>query len=125
MTSVHHIAGRLRLKFPELKNRRDLSHAVEKAIRALPMVRLAQVNVVTGSLLIHYYARGTQQTILLQSIQDILANQFGLRLPDKHAGKSTANVSRSDSNVLAERLTEMIVEKMMERSALALLGLLI
>lgn len=125
MISTHHITGRLRLKFPELKSRRDLSHAVEKAIRALPTVRLVQVNAVTGSVLIHYDARGTQQTILLNAVQDILANQFGLVFSNGSSGKNAANSPHFHSNVLVERMTEMIVEKFVERSALALLGLLI
>lgn len=126
MTSVHHITGRLRLKFPELRSRRDLSHAVEKAIRTLPMVRLVQVNSVTGSLLIHYDARGTQQAILLKAIQDVLANQFGLIFSnDNSAAKAAANAMHFHSNALVDRMTGMIVDKIVERSALAILGLLI
>lgn len=125
MTSIHHTAGRLRLKFLELKSRRDLCHAVEKAIRTLPMIRLVQANAVTGSLLIHYDARGTQQAILLKSIQNTLASQFGLIFSCDNPGKTAAETSRFHSNALAERMTEMIVEKIMERSASTLLGLLI
>jgi len=122
MTAVHHITGRLRLRFIELKSRRDLCHAVEKAIRTLPMVRLVQANAVTGSLLIHYAARGTQQAILLKQIRNILAHQFGFAFSSDRFGKTTAS---APSNALVERMTNMIVEKIVEQSAWTLLGLLI
>jgi len=129
MTFFHQIPGRLRLKFPELKSRKDLCQAVEKAIRTLPMVRLVQVNVVTGSLLVHYDGRGAQQSNLLKAIQDILCNQFGLVLPNAGPEKTAANDSHGQNNALAnalvERVSDMIVEKIVERSALALLGILI
>ena len=125
MTAVHHITGRLRLRFIELKNRRELCHAVEKAIRTLPMVRLVQANAVTGSLLIHYDARGTQQAILLKQIHNILAHQFGFAFSSDRFGKTTASAPCYDSNSLVERMTNMVVEKVVEQSALTLLGLLI
>lgn len=125
MTFVHHVTGRLRLKFPELKNRRALCQAVEKSIRTLPMVRLVQANAVTGSLLIHYDARGTQQAILLRSIQDTLADRFGLEFPNNSSEKNAADDSHFLNDAIAERMTKMIIDKIVERSALALIGLLI
>lgn len=125
MTSVHQIAGRLRLKFPQLKNRTQLAGAIEMSIRSLPTVRLAHANTITGSLLIHYDARGAQQVILLKTIQDVLHRQFGLAISSDIPAKPAANSMRFHGNPIADRVADMIIEKIIERSALALLGVLI
>lgn len=125
MNFVHHIDGRLRLKFPELRNRIHVVKAVEKAIRQLPTVRLVQANAVTGSLLIHYDARGKEQTNLLEAIEDVLSNRFGLDVFNRVSRMAVRRSLPSHGNPIADRVVDMMIEKIVERSALALLGVLL
>jgi hypothetical protein len=124
MRYVHHIGGRLRLKFPELKNQALLAKSVEQAIRRYPTVRLVQVNAVTGSVLIHYDACGKEQVALLDSIEDALANQFSLKLPDRNVSKADAPFPVSQHHPVADKIVDIMIEKIVERSALALFGVL-
>lgn len=125
MNCIHHMAGRLRLKFPELKGLAKFADAVEKAIRQLPTVRLVQANSLTGSLLIHYDARGEEQTTLLQAIEDILTNRFGLALSKGISRTSSLRSLPAYDNPIADRAVNMMIEKIVERSTLALLGVLL
>lgn len=76
MSCVQHVAGRLRLKFPQLKNRPDLAGSVETASRQLDGVVIARINTVTGSLLIHYDAKEAKQEKFFTSIEHT-NRQFG------------------------------------------------
>lgn len=125
MNSVQHIAGRLRLKFPELKNKNNHARAVEKAIRQMPSVRLVQANAITGSILIHYDARGAQQVGLLDNIEAVLTKRFGLRLSYKLSNIPTAAALPFESHAMTGRVVDMMIDKIVERSALALLGVLL
>jgi hypothetical protein len=124
MNNVHHRPGRLRLKFPELKNRPDLAKGLEAAMRELNSVRLLQTNAYTGSLLMHYTARGQQEQDLLDDVGRII-RQLGISSPeDKHGASQPAPLPASADRVI-ETLVGMAVEKYLERYALNLLYVLL
>lgn len=127
---IHHIAGRLRLKFSQLKNRPDLAHATEIAIRKLYGVISAETNVITGSLLIRYDTQDTDCSTLLAAL-DRTFKQFDL----SSAQKTPAIVHvQSNSNIPAppripsthtETMLNMLIEKCIERSVVVVLGALL
>jgi hypothetical protein len=120
MGHVHHLAGRLRLRLPELERDAALSRSVEQAMRALPDVRLAQVNPVTGSLLIHYEVRGAREAALLRAIEAACAR---LRLPAPAVSHPGQRAPRRCAAF--DALLERTLQRCMERAALALVGALL
>ena len=128
MTHVHHIAGRLRLKFPDLRNRRELAGPMEKALRRLQDVKLAQINTVTGSLLVHYDVRGKREQDLLRAVEEVY-RRFGLSLPVvRYARRDSMEpcaLASHGANDLLGTLVGMAIEKCVQRSAVALVAALL
>jgi hypothetical protein len=124
MNNVHHRPGRLRLKFPELKNRPDLAKGVESTMRELNGVGLVQTNTFTGTLLIHYTARGQQEQELLDHIGRKTL-QLGISLRDDKTGASQHAPLPASANHIVETLVGMAIEKCLERYGLNLLSVLL
>jgi hypothetical protein len=111
---MHHIPGRLRLKFEQLKKRPDLTAAIEKEIGKLAGVTDVQARALTGSLLIRYDAAVLEREKLFSLLENVFRN----------AGLSFAYAPRA-TDAVADKLVDMMVEKCLERSALMLLGALL
>lgn len=122
MSAVHHMPGRLRLKSSKLKNCPDLANAAMKPIFRLDGVKFVRVNVITGSLLIHYEAHGARQHVLLTAIDDI-NRELGLERETPMLNFATA--PSASANPLVDRFLDRVIEKALERSALPLLGALL
>lgn len=120
MSAIQHMPGRLRLKFPQLKNRPDLADAAIKAIRRLQGIRLVQANVFTGSLLIHYDVRGGKQG-LLAAIDEI---NRGLGLESSPAVRPV-RASPSLGDQVIDRLIRIAIGKALQGSRLAFLSVLL
>lgn len=121
MSYVHHIAGRVRFKFPQLKNQPDLAVSVEKSLRRLDGVKLVQINPVTGSLLIHYDAHDARQKELLDVVEQV-TRQFGLGHPAIGQKRLHPASSASGTEQVVDKFIGLMIEKALERSALALVG---
>lgn len=120
--TVHHTPGRLRIKFSQLRHRPDLARQAESRISAIHGVRSAQVSTVTGSLLVRYDPRAAHPDQLFSSL-DQMCSQLGLF--GMQAGCSQTTQLDPLSAKVAGKLMDMVVEKCVERSALALLGVLL
>jgi hypothetical protein len=127
---IHHVAGRLRLKFPQLKNRPSLVATTEAAILKLRGVTSAEVNIITGSLLIRYDPRNTNSEILLAALNKTF-KQLGLSSTDSMAHTSHSQVReqapavRNNSSQHSDMLLNMLIEKCIERSVVVVLGALL
>jgi hypothetical protein len=126
MTYIHHVPGRLRLQAPQLKgNRRMAQIALDKAV-AIPGVFEARVSAVTGSLVITYDKRGLTPAALWQSLFEsgIVSGpnpiEEGMPVTRVKVGPHTA----ADRN-LARLVAGIILESLLQRSAVALMGALI
>ena len=54
---VHHVPGRLRIRIPEIKRNEANARTFTAKVIAIPGVRSAEANMLTGSLLVHYDTR--------------------------------------------------------------------
>jgi hypothetical protein len=124
MNNVHHRPGRLRLKFPELKNRPDLGKGLESAMRKLNGVSLVQANTFTGTFLIHYTARGQREQDLLDNVGRI-TRQLGISSPDHKRGASQQAPLPASASGIVETLLGMAIEKSLQRYGMNLLSALL
>lgn len=127
MSTIHHTPGRVRFKFSELKNQPRLAGAVERSIRGLNGIKLVQTNMITGSLLIHYEPRGEQEKALLFTIGQI-HRHFGLTSAAKIESIVDAkprNAPCAHADTWVDAFVGMVIEKVLQRSAMALVGALL
>ncbi len=127
MLYIHHVPGRLRLQMPQLKgNRREAEAALDDAI-AIPGVSEARVSAVTGSLVITYDKQKLAPAVLWQSLceRGIVSGQLPIQegVPVTRA-RIGPSVTASDKS-LDKLIIGIIVESLLERSAVALVGALI
>ena len=105
--AVHHVAGRLRIRNPNIKgSARDTARYCD-VVRCLPGVHAVKGRAVTGSVIIEYDPFVTRPEQLL-----VLLGAKGL------AGKGI-------TEKVAERVGQALVERLIERSASVLIAALI
>lgn len=127
---IHHIPGRIRIKCPEIRGNAERACALDAVLRNRPGVVELTVKTVTGSLLIKFEPSQTSAEELLTAVHEAsfgtwqppslptpthvepIGSFFGKRL--RRAGK---RVSKTVASVL--------LEKALERSAVALIGALL
>ncbi len=110
---IHHIPGRLRLKLDQIKRQPLQARKIQAAIGSIDGVLAVSVNVTTGSVLIRYEAARINGESLLRTMRET-----GL-LPPPQAREPQR---RHASSPVAEKVADMLVEKLIERSAIALIG---
>jgi hypothetical protein len=126
MTYIHHVPGRLRLQTPQLKgNRRAAESALDKAV-AITGVLEARVSAVTGSLLITYDNRELTPAALWQSLckSEIVSGPSPIdeSVPVTRAWIGSPNAASEKG--LGGLVAGIIVERLLERSAVVLVGAL-
>lgn len=126
---IHHTPGRLRTVWPHLKNDPAQAKAAEAALCRIEGVISAKASALTGNLFIRYDAGHTRLDALLESVQraeqahgsrDAMlrsghAQQRAVRRPASH-------VPHAAAGKLGGMLLGMLVEKCLERSAIALVA---
>jgi hypothetical protein len=121
----HHLPGRLRLRFPQLKGRPAHAARITAAIVRIDAVVSADANMVTGGLLIIYDAERADASGLWGALRDVLAIH-GLSGP---AERPQAQPGRSGGagvvDKVADKVVGALIEKLVERSALALVATLL
>lgn len=124
MNYVHHVPGRLRLRSPLIKGDPGRAKAACATVTALPGVRAAKASTVTGSLTILYDPALTGAATVAEALH------AGGHLPE--CPQVSAEI-RIDLDAAASMLGEKVgqaalsfaIEKVMERSALAVFAALI
>jgi hypothetical protein len=127
MLYIHHVPGRLRLQTPQVKGNGPVAEAARDAANAIPGVSEARVSAVTGSLVITYDQRELTPATLWQALcerglasgplliqEGVPVTRARIGVPKGAAGKSWV-----------ELLAGIILDRLLERSAVALLGALI
>jgi hypothetical protein len=121
---VHHIPGRLRIKSAWLKRNEARAQRVRDLLGAIEGVNSAQANTVTGSLLISYDPDSTSPDALLQILKGAGCCAGSLVLPNRETSVADRVVDSlsGTGDAFGKAVVGVLVEKMVERSAVALIG---
>lgn len=122
---THHVPGRLRMRFPQLKRCDARAAQVAASIRQLAGVVNVDANTVTGGMLIFYDVNKAETTGLWQSLSVALAAHGLSGHADARAPQLPAAAASTVADKLAEKLVGALVDKLVERSALALVAALL
>lgn len=124
-TYSHHISGRLRTRYPQLKNNPARARVVEAAIRKIDGVLSVEASTVTGSLLVRYDPCVDRREALLDMLYRA-KQQLGLIQAQRAPVPAPKSVAKASlANTLAEKAFDMMVEKCIERSTYALFAALL
>lgn len=128
VTYVHHVPGRLRLRLGRLKANEPAAQAACEALRPLPGVTHVESNPATGSVTIRYDSRESA----LDAVWKVLHREGLVASPVPDLGvpveTGPARGVTTGSRIVggaAEAVIGFLVEKLLERSAIALIGALI
>jgi hypothetical protein len=116
--AVHHCRGRLRVKSALLKGRPVRAEALRKLVLSMRGVASAQANPITGSVVVCYRPDLTSPKVIFRKLERA---GYG-SLVDGSLGQGGET---SPSARLAKAVLGAAVEKLVERSARALLSALI
>jgi copper chaperone CopZ len=114
---IHHVSGRLRLKLAQVRKQPQRAQEVEAAICRIRGVTAVEASTVTGSVLIRYDAAEVDVGTIMNSM--------------KEAGLAAAGAEnglmhhKSSASPLAGKVVDVLVERLIERSAVALIGALL
>jgi Heavy metal associated domain 2 len=126
MTYIHHVPGRLRLQTPRLKGNRRVAQAALDTAIGITGVLEARVSAVTGSLLITYDKRELTPEVLWQCLckSGIVSGPSPIEesVPVTRAWIGPPNVASEKG--FGGLVAEIILERLLERSAVALVGAL-
>jgi hypothetical protein len=121
----HHLPGRLRLRFPQLKNRPTYAAQLTASIARIDGVVSVDANVITGGLLIFYDleradSSGLWHALSATLVAHDLSGQVNQQLPQPRAPGASKMVDK-----VADKVVGSLVEKLVERSAVALIASLL
>ncbi|MGD2075138.1 MAG: heavy-metal-associated domain-containing protein [Gammaproteobacteria bacterium] len=121
---VHHVPGRLRIKSDCLKRNEARAGEVRKLLRDHEGVVSVLTNTVTGSLLIGYDPGQVQPDQLIQALKRAGCCADSTRLPDTAApwAHRLSSSLAGAGQTAGKAVVGVLVEKMVERSAIALIG---
>jgi hypothetical protein len=122
MERVHHISGRLRLRLPRLRQRAASAQRLEIEVSKCRGIVFAKASSATGSLLIRYDSSRVTLEALLDVVRTAAAQ---LDLLDAPRPAQAMSASPAVKSVLADKLVDLVVGKLVERSAIALVGALL
>lgn len=117
---VHHVPGRLRIKAPHLKRNERQASAMQQALDNARGVVNAEVNTLTGSVVINYDHNVTTP----HHIWDHLRHHglIETKLALDHAGDAVSHTIHKTAAAAGKFATGFVLEKVLERSAVALIG---
>ena len=111
---IHHIEGRLRIRLPELRHSPHNVAEIARAISGIHGVRAVDMKPLTCGVVIHYDPLQTDLGALRGALSDALQCQ-DLPLP----------LAPAASSPVCDKMLGTLLEKLIERAALALVGALI
>lgn len=125
MTSLsQQFPGRLRLRFPQLRGAPLAAAEVAAALRQVAGVVAVEASPLTGSLLVSYRIDGQAEARLLPALRQVLA-RHGLSCNQERSRRQGSGRASPAVDALAAKLTGAVVDKLVERSALALVAALL
>ena len=126
MLYIHHVPGRLRLQISTLKSNQSLAQATLNNISAITGVLDARVSVVTGSLIITYDKQRLSAAALWQALchRGLVCGPLPIREDVAVTRVRIDSPVAADEMSLAKLIIRLIVERLLERWAMALVGAL-
>lgn len=123
---VHHVPGRLRVRAPELRRNEERAREVSALLASMDGVLEQDINTMTGSLVVRYDRDVTAPARLLAALHadGHLHKLLDVDNRGTHAGDLSARLSKTGSNV-GKAMMGVLIEKAVERSAVALIGALL
>ena len=118
---VHHVPGRMRIRTPLLKRNEKRAQAVRALVTAQTGVKTADVNTVTGSVVIHYDPKRTTSTALF----DLLKQEGCAGAADHTAATGIVSRGNALSPGAGKAVIGVVVENLLKHSATALVAALI
>jgi copper chaperone CopZ len=128
---IHHVPGRLRVKFSWLRRNEVQAIAIQAQLEALEGVNRVDINLTTGSIVVLYRQEGTAlQAIIMLLCYCSAYQQQVVALPVVAASfPSLPKKSKYTADYVGEafisNVLEMMIETMVKRSAKALVGALL
>lgn len=117
---IHHVPGRLRIKSRALKGKQSSTQEVIRCLNSMDGIVRSQVNPVTGSMLVFY----NPQMVAVEPILDVLKEHGLVATPDATAQMRSAKGEKLSGygDMVLKAIAGAVVEKVAERSAVALIG---
>jgi Heavy metal associated domain 2 len=126
MLYIHHVPGRLRLQMSRLKSNHSLAEATRRNVSIIADILDARVSTVTGSLIITYDEQRLTPAALWQSLCDrgIVWGPLPIRDDVPVTRVRIESPVAADDMGLGKLVIRLVVERLLERSAIALVGAL-
>lgn len=117
---VHHVPGRLRVKCLLLKGNASSAEAVMQLLNAEDGISSCEVNLITGSVLVRY----DETTTSAYRVLDLLAQggYIGAGVELHAQGQSREETVSGVGKMVSKAVMDALVERLVERSAVALVG---
>lgn len=126
--NIHHLRGRLRLRFSNLKNNLEQLTGVIETLRGVAGVAAIEASPYTGGMLIHYDQAAGDTRRFWDDIEAGLA-LHGLHHDPRPLRRQNAPGAPGRGRALApgvaDTLVDKLVDKLIERSAVALVAALL
>lgn len=125
MLYIHHVPGRLRLQISRLKSNQSLADVTLDNVSAISGVLDARVSIITGSLIVTYDKQRLTPAALWQSLCDrgVVCGPLPMRDDVPVTRVRIASPTANDES-LGKLVIRLIAERLVERSAIALVGAL-
>ncbi len=119
---IHNVPGRLRLRTPLVKGNRASAKHVEGLVKQLRGVDSADVNTITGSVVVHYCQKTISSDVILSALENEgLFDSAKVVSHDQYIHKSASKAGQ----VIGKFLFGALVEKAIENAGLALVRAMI
>lgn len=123
---IHHVPGRLRVRNARLKRNSEAVAAARSTIGAIDGVLAVSISEVTGSIVVTYDRDVTCPHNLLDELKRHGCCNHASTLPAKSAPKQALSLAVSNAgSTVGKAVFGVMVEKLVERSAVALIGALL
>lgn len=125
MHYIHDTPGRLRIKIRALKKNDDAARGFKGFLEELDGIRSVCVNLTTGSVTIHYDHQTFDARAILQALQRQGLLEAPLPVPAKAASRPGGALDRAvgqAAETLGKALVDRLMEKAVERAAMAVIA---
>lgn len=122
---VHHVPGRLRLRVPAIKHSAHHADAIGRTLGATDGVLRHVVSPVTGSVVVHYAPGHCDPQQLVERLRELTPPAA---MPAAGHPAAVWQPARGDASLarrVGQTVATSLVEKLIERSALALVAALL
>ncbi|MGJ0426230.1 HMA2 domain-containing protein [Methylocystis sp.] len=123
---LHHVPGRLRVRLSALVRNEPAARILRLDLPTIAGVRSVSVNSTTGSLLVQYDRDSFELDAFWMALRSLGHIDWPPRaLSDTAVNRIDASVLPAFANAAAEALIKALIGRLLERSAVMLIGLLV